>query len=203
VRIAVIGTGKLGATVGLRWIGEGHEVTFGTRHHRDGRGTALIGGAPAATCETAARASDVVLIAVPGAAVEDLLSSLGHALAGKIVIDATNKLRADPMHSIPACQRLAPEAIVYRAFNSLGWEVFEQPSFAEGRGDHLYCGPAGEHSRAVEQLITDVGLRPVRVGDLSSADLLDGWTRLYFALAVGQKLGRHIAFRVLSDPGTV
>jgi predicted dinucleotide-binding enzyme len=77
--------------------------------------------------------------------------------------------------------------------------VFADPTFADGQPDHLYSGPDGEHARTVEQLISDAGLRPLRIGDLETASLIDGWTRLYFALAVGRGMGRHLAFRLLSD----
>jgi hypothetical protein len=196
MNIAVIGTGKLGATVGLRWISAGHDVTFGIR--RSGATTSLIGDSPTATPEAAANANEVVLLAVPGAAVGELLISLGTTVARKILIDATNQLGAHPMHALAACRHLAPSAVTFRAFNSLGWEVFADPSFAGGRPDLLYCGPIGEQARVVEQLITDVGLHPVRLGDLERADLIDGWTRLYFALALGESMGRHLAFRLLS-----
>ena len=50
----------------------------------------------------------------------------------------------------------------------------------------------------MESLITAVGLRPVWVGDgTHGADLLDGLTRLWFALAINQGRGRHLAFRML------
>lgn len=49
----------------------------------------------------------------------------------------------------------------------------------------------------MEGLIADVGLRPARVGGLDQMQLLDGVLRLWFALAIGQKMGRHLAFKLL------
>jgi predicted dinucleotide-binding enzyme len=46
-----------------------------------------------------------------------------------------------------------------------------------------------------------VGLRPVRVGGLDCADVVDGVTRLWFALALHQGHGRHLGLRVLTGRG--
>jgi predicted dinucleotide-binding enzyme len=65
--------------------------------------------------------------------------------------------------------------------------------------DLFFCGPDGVDLPQVEQLIAAVGLRPVRIGDLDAVDTLDGIARLWFALALSQDRGRHLAFRVLTD----
>lgn len=46
-------------------------------------------------------------------------------------------------------------------------------------------------------LISDVGLRPVYLGGAEQMGLLDSIASLWFALAFGQKKGRHLAFKVL------
>lgn len=55
------------------------------------------------------------------------------------------------------------------------------------RADLFYCGPEEEPAVSrVEKLIHQVGLRPVRVGDLNQVSVLDALTRLWFSLAVAQ-----------------
>jgi predicted dinucleotide-binding enzyme len=51
----------------------------------------------------------------------------------------------------------------------------------------------------MEQLIREIGLRPVFTGDLSATSIVDGLTRLWFALAVGQDHGRRIAFKMVEE----
>jgi predicted dinucleotide-binding enzyme len=65
--------------------------------------------------------------------------------------------------------------------------------------DLLSCAPGGAELPQVQRLICAVGLRPVRIGGLDAADLRDGLTRLWLALALGQQRDRHLAFRVLAD----
>ena len=61
------------------------------------------------------------------------------------------------------------------------------------------CGPGGGAGQvAAEQRIWDVGLRPVRLGDLNQVGLVDAVGGLWFALAFGQDMGRQLAFKVLT-----
>jgi predicted dinucleotide-binding enzyme len=71
------------------------------------------------------------------------------------------------------------------------------PVFNGVQADLFYCGP-GDDRDMVEQLITDVGLNPMRLGDADQVGLVDSVASLWFALALGQGRGRHLAFKVLS-----
>jgi hypothetical protein len=48
----------------------------------------------------------------------------------------------------------------------------------------------------VETLVEAVGLRPAYLGP-DQHEVVDGVLRLWFALALGRRRGRHLAFRVL------
>jgi hypothetical protein len=139
-----------------------------------------------------------VVFAIPGAAMEETIAAHGPSLAGKIVIDAANRMGGGPMNSAALFAAHAPAAQVYRAFNSLGWENFENPIFDGVQADLFYCGPGGAGQAAVEGLIRDVGLRPVRLGDMDQVGLVDMIGSLWFALAFGQGMGRELAFKVLT-----
>lgn len=198
--IAVLGTGNIGGTLGRAWARAGHRVVFGTRDAAGDRARALAAEGVAVDSVAAAVAHGaVVLFAVPGPAMQAVIDAHAPALAGRIVIDATNKIRAQEMSSVGALAARVPTAHVFRAFNTLGWENFAQPRLGGERADLFYCGPDEAAARAaVEALIADVGLRPVRVGGLDQVDVLDGVLRLWFALAMGQGMGRRLAFRVLT-----
>lgn len=102
-----------------------------------------------------------------------------------------------PINGIGAITAALPSADVFRAFNTLGWENFAAPTFAGVPADLFYCGREGDADTLVGRLITAIGLRPVRVGDLDQVDVVDLVTRLWFALA--RTRGRHLAFKVLQD----
>src|SRR5581483_11911060 len=103
--IAVIGSGHVGSTLGRAWEATGHTVIFG------GRTDAF----------EAAERADVVVFAVPGREMADLVGPMAEALTGKVVIDATNRLDTKPPSAVQLISTLAPGTRVARAFNSVGW----------------------------------------------------------------------------------
>jgi predicted dinucleotide-binding enzyme len=144
----------------------------------------------------------MAILAVPGTAMDDLLTKHGPALDGKVVIDAANRIGTSlgdqaVMNSLAPIKAVAPAAAVYRAFNSLGWENFADPMLAGMQADLLFAGPES-HREDVEHLIADVGLRPVYVGDLDKAPLVDAVGALWGALAFGQGQGRRLFFKVVT-----
>ncbi|HEX5571856.1 MAG TPA: NAD(P)-binding domain-containing protein [Ktedonobacterales bacterium] len=208
IRIAVLGAGKIGGTLGSKWVATGHQVAFGVTDPASSRAQALRAelGQDATIGEVAdaLAASEVVALAVPGGAVDALLAAYASQLDGKMIIDAANRMGGGPMNSVAAISAAAPNARVYRAFNSLGWENFADPVVNGVQADLFYAGPddaangaAGDARATVEQLIRDVGLRPVYVGGPEQVALVDAVASLWFALALGQGKGRHLAFKAL------
>lgn len=186
MKIAVIGAGNIGRTLGSKWAAAGHEVTYGVRSP----------GAPAtAAIADAVGDTDVVVLAVPGAAAKDLLASLGAALTGKVVIDATNDVQGTG--KLHALAELTDGAHPVRAFNTLGWENFADPVFDGVTADLFYAAEEGHAKDVAERLIADIGLNPVWLGGVDTFDLVDALTRLWFTLAFQRKLGRRLAFKML------
>jgi 8-hydroxy-5-deazaflavin:NADPH oxidoreductase len=198
MRLAIIGTGVIGTTIGRRWLEHGHTVAYGVREPVATGTRPLPHRAVIDRIPDAVSSADSTLVAIPGGAVENLLATHGSVLDGKLLIDATNDVAAGSFHHIPLYEARLPGARVYRAFNTLGSENFADPTIDGQQADLFYAGPPTDDRHVIEQLIADVGLRPVYVGQgAAGADLLDGLTRLWFALAVGQSFGRHLAFKTL------
>ena len=94
MRIAIIGAGSVGATLGQAWIRHGEDVIWGLRNPADPKHTALPKERVKASAE-AVKQAEVVVIATPWSAAEAAIKSLG-SLADKIVIDCTNPLGMGP-----------------------------------------------------------------------------------------------------------
>ena len=76
-------------------------------------------------------------------------------------------MQGSPPSSVHRITAAAPDALVFRAFNSVGWENMADPVLGGVQADLLYCGADDPAATAVvESLIADVGFRPVRVGGL-------------------------------------
>lgn len=202
MRIAIVGSGNIGGGLGALWANLGYAITFGARDPHSPKAQAALGAAGAAaqvaSIGDAVAQADVVLFAIPGAAMAETVAGLGDTLNGKLVIDATNQFGQPVMNAIAAIQAAAPQAIVYRAFNSIGAENLAEPVLGGVQADMLYAGPDGAARATIEQLIADTGLRPVRAGDLAQAALVDNLGALWGALAYGQHMGRRLAFKVLT-----
>jgi len=202
MRISVVGAGNLGGSLGRAWAAAGHQVIFGVRDPA-AKKAALKSATPylmaaVDTVQGAIAQGEVVVFAVPATAVEPIAQANASELNGKILIDATNDFGPGPMSSVPTLVKHAPNAKVFRAFNSLGWENFAHPTFDGGTADLFYCGPSDAAAQqTVEALIEQVGLRPIRVGDLSADSMLDAILRIWVVLSGAR--GRHLAFKVLHD----
>ncbi|HZR43930.1 MAG TPA: NAD(P)-binding domain-containing protein [Ktedonobacteraceae bacterium] len=215
LRISILGAGDIGGTLGRKWAKAGHRVAFGVKDPssekaqslRQDLGEDILIGSPT----EALTQSDVVLLAVPGSAVNELITTHAQLLDHKTIIDATNQIvkgkttatntwqGQGTLNSLGTLQAHAPHARLYRAFNSYAWEEFADPVFQGVQADLFYCGPQGDALAIVEQLIAEIGLRPVRLGDVDQVEVVDEILRLWASLALFQGLGRDkVAFKMLT-----
>jgi 8-hydroxy-5-deazaflavin:NADPH oxidoreductase len=189
MRIAVIGTGNIGGTLGGRWRAAGQDVVYGARR-AGGDGP---GGAPVVTVAQALRGADVVLLAVPGPVVADVVAEHADALDGKVVIDAANRIGQPEANSRATLAAHAPGTRYVRAFNTLGWENFADPP--AGAAVFFAADPAARP--AAEELISALGLEPACLGDADAAGTVDGLLPVWFKLVQQTGGNRRLAFRVV------
>jgi predicted dinucleotide-binding enzyme len=204
VNIAIIGTGHIGGGLGRAWSKKGHEVIFGTRNVADPDviGLCQETGAQALSPTAAVATADIVVLAVPHAALEDVLRQTG-ALAGKIVIDCTNGLSPGPSlkfgHTTSAVEETAkqiPQARLVKSFNAQGAENLVNPVYNGVQATNFFCGDDADAKRVVKGLIEDVGFEAVDVGPLRNARFLEPLTLLW--ISATQALGtRQVAFKLL------
>lgn len=201
--VAVIGAGIVGRTLATGWARAGHDVVLGSRQPDSDtirQAVADTGAQRAARPVDAVPAADVTVLTVPGDQVADLLTTLGDALRGRVVVDATNSLHPDAttLHSTDLLR--AAGATGYRAFSTTGWEQMARPVFGDERADLPYAGPDTAARATVARLVEDIGFRPVWLGDGPDAlAIADSLTRLWFHLAFTQGWGRRLGWRLLTD----
>lgn len=177
-RVAILGAGDVGRAIGTALHRAGHVVVFGTRGLDRETDDAL----PLRGYSEAVAGADAIVLAVPGSALRDTLSVNAALLDGQLLIDATNDIEAPQYHQLDLFTEFVPAARVARAWCSLGWPNFLEPTIEGVAIDMLWCGPSGIDGDYVASLIRDTGLNPVRVGDLSAAHIVDLATRLTLSL---------------------
>ncbi len=94
VKIGVLGSGNVGGILGAKWARAGHEVIFGVRdpeEKRRRRDPDLASfNAHHVTVAHALSDADVILFAIPSAALAGIIDAHSSQLDGMILIDATN-----------------------------------------------------------------------------------------------------------------
>lgn len=181
LRIGVIGSGRIGGTIGGLWVKAGHPVLFSSRHPEQLK--SLVDGlGPNARAGTVAQAiefGEVLFVAVPFGALPEIGRQYGGAMAGKVVLDATNAYShrdgaaADDalVEGIGlASARFLPGTRLVRAFNFTSASDFatrhhQQPPMA--------VPIAGDDQQALavaSELVRAAGFEPVVIGPLRTAD---------------------------------
>lgn len=202
MRIGIIGAGNVGGTLGKLWAGAGHRVIFGVRDPQSEKVHALLSwigpNARAGTIGDAAQSGEVVVLAVGWAALSEVLAQTGD-IAGKVLIDCTNRLAPSQPGSAPSAAeevaRLAPGARVVKAFNTLGAENLMDLRFDSQVASTFICGDDPEAKAVVKRLGEDLGFDVVDAGPLSAAEMIESLARLWIHLS--RSMGRDIAFKLL------
>ncbi len=189
--IAIIGTGQVATGLGPQFARLGHTIIYGSRNPSRDEVRTLIEhtghGASATTPADAVAEADVVVLAVPGDAIEVVTKSLGD-LAGKIIIDPTNPLRRgeDGLFEMSVetsnaelIQGWAPDGYVVKAFNSLNWRQMADPESSGGPISILLVGDSADAKRFVAGLVEGMGLEPIDLGPLRHARIVEGMLILW------------------------
>jgi len=172
VKIGVIGGGRVGSALAASWRDKGHDVAVSTRE----------------TVAETAQGADVVVLALPAAAVADALAEIG-SLTGKVVIDATNNVSGGPSGLEIAA--LVPEAGYVKAFNTV-FATFMHDTPPNAGAACVYCGDDARAKDVAAQLIEGVGLEPVDVGGSEATPWIEGFFRIILALGYRQGRGPFV-----------
>ena len=185
MKIGVIGSGRIGSTIGGLWVKAGHEVRFSDRD-ADQVKRAIEGlGAKArsGSVPEAVAFGDAVLIAVPYGALPAIEKQVGAQLKGKVVIDPNNPgpsrdgelgAQAREKGAGVSSAALLPGARIVRAFNSWGYGLMARE--ANRPAPRMAIPVAADDAAALKvgmQLVADAGFDPVAAGSLADSKAFD------------------------------
>ncbi len=184
LKIGIIGSGRIGGTLGALWLKAGHEIMFSSLdlEHDKALAASLGGKARAGTSREAAAFGDVLLLAVPYSAVPQVGRDLAALIKGKVMIDASNPILgrdgeiaawAREKGAGLASAELLPGARIVRAFNAIGYARL--PEIAKGQGERPGMPMAGDDASAIavaSRLVREIGFEPVVVGPLAMGKYL-------------------------------
>ena len=179
MQIAIIGAGNVGKALATSLTRAGHDVTLTAANPQNARAAARETGASAATSNAeAAQSADLVVLAVPAGALDQVAGELGSKLSGKVVVDVTNRPTPNPDGPATSIaeelQQKVPGAKVVKAFNTLFASRQAQPTVSGIPADAFVAGDDAEAKQTVLDVVESAGFRPVDVGSLATARTLEG-----------------------------
>ena len=209
MKIAIIGVGNVGGTLAKKLGTKGHSIYLGTRDPNDHDTKMLakeIGShASIHLANEAAEKAEVVFLATPWGVTEQVVKSLKDSITGKVLIDCTNPLKKDlsglevglTNSGGEMVQSWAPNALVYKSFNTTGFNIMADPTLEGRKTVMFYCSDDKIHRHNVGEIIKDVGFEAMDVGPLSSARLLEPFALLWIQAAHKHGMGRDFSFGIL------
>ena len=204
--ISIIGAGNVGMALGSAFTQRGETVVFGVPDPDKYRAavSALGTGASVTTTAEAIAASEVVILAVPYAALPAIAQSVPD-WQGKILVDATNPLApglsglslGTTTSGAEELAKLARGARVVKAFNTTGAENMADTHYAGGAPMMPLCSDDAAARQRVATLSTLIGFDAVDMGPLMAARYLEPFAMTWIHLALKQGYGRKFAFGML------
>jgi NADPH-dependent F420 reductase len=186
MKIAILGAGNVGRALAGTSRKAGHTVRLSADDPENARDAAKITGAEAASSNAdAVRGADLVVIATPFDAVDGIVTELGDALDGAIVIDVTNRMAPEAIDGTSNAEQIsgrAPNARLVKAFNTVFASKQIEPVADDVQLDAFVAGDDAEAKRQVMDLATSIGMRPIDAGPLIMARALEAMAILNIAL---------------------
>jgi 8-hydroxy-5-deazaflavin:NADPH oxidoreductase len=203
LKIGIIGAGRIGHALAVRFAGAGHEVMLSNSRGPDTLDevvASIEGDARAGTVADAARFGDLIVVAIPTQAIRDLPPE---PFVGRTVIDANNyypepdrrlpELEADEVTSSELLASLLPGASVVKAFNTIQFQRLldeSRPDLpAEERLAIPIAGDSAEAKRTVADLIDHIGFTAVDAGTLAETRRQQPGAPLYLEYAETRRQG--------------
>jgi 8-hydroxy-5-deazaflavin:NADPH oxidoreductase len=201
MKIAIIGTGNIGAALATKWASKGHIISLGVKDEKKFKGMELLKkeNIKVYSIKEAVNISDVILMATPPTAIFEITEQLGD-VTGKIIIDATNNV-AQKINPYPTVFHFLVEkttAEVVKCFNSTGFENIVDTNYNGEAIDMFMAGDSEKAKSVAEQLALDAGFCAcVNFGNADKVELLEKFALSWINLAIMQGQGRNMAFKII------
>ena len=189
-KIGIIGNGNVGAALARGLKRAGHEVR--------------TAGKDQAVLRDTAGWAELVLLAVPFGALDNVIKGSGDMLAGKTVIDVTNSLDASMNLAVgfttsgaEELQKKLPKSRVVKAFNTVFAQHMDSGKLGDQRLTAFVAGDDEASRKQVIELARTIGFDPVDAGPLKNSRLIEPLAYLNIQLGYVLGMGTQIGFKLL------
>jgi predicted dinucleotide-binding enzyme len=205
--ITIIGTGNMARGIATRALAGGNTVTL-VGHGTDSARARALAGELSGEVRTGTLGDpingDVVVLAIPYGAIDDVLGRYDDKLAGKVVIDITNPvdfstfspLNVEAGSAAQEIAQKAPGAKVVKAFNTTFASTLVEGQVAGQPLDVLIAADDDKAKSTVSEVIEAGGLRAIDAGPLARAHELEALGYLHMTLQqpLGTGFGSAVKF---------
>ena len=179
MKVAIIGAGNVGRALATSITRAGHDVTIAAKNPEHAKAAAdEIGATSADSNASAVVDADVVILAIPYSADQQVADDIRDQVTGKAIIDVSNPIKpdfsglaTDGTSAAEELQKRLPDASVVKAFNTLFASNQANPT---REVDGFVAADDEKAKQTVISLVESMGFTPLDVGSLSSARFLEG-----------------------------
>ncbi|HXI91373.1 MAG TPA: NAD(P)-binding domain-containing protein [Blastocatellia bacterium] len=212
MKVGVLGSGDVAKVLATGFLKHGHDVMMGTRSAakladwETKNPTGRVG-----SFDAAAKFADLVVLAVKGTAAAAALRAAGaQNLTGKPVIDATNPIADAPPRNgvlsfftnlneslMEILQTEFQDALLVKAFNSVGNARMVNPQFEGGKPTMFICGNDDGAKEAVTGILDQFGWETADMGKVEAARAIEPLCMLWCIPVFIRNQSTH-AFKLLT-----
>lgn len=189
-KVGIIGKGEVGSALRRGLDRAGYPVQSAGHYMREVKDTAVWG--------------EVIVLAVPFAAIDDAVRELGDTANGKTVVDVTNVMTADYQLALGCTtsgaeelQKKLPAAKVVKAFNTVFAGHMYSGKVKEEAITLFAAGDDPESKAAVLQMGREIGFDAVDAGPLVNARWLETLGYFHIQLGYSLKMGTDVEFKLI------
>ena len=189
--ISILGTGRMGKAIGANLSSQGYSVIYGSRTPESPEKKSFIDETleddSIATYQDSIKDAEIIFLALPWHATEDILKSL-KGLDNKIIVDVTNALKPSgdgnmemsvDTSSGELIQEWLSKSQVVKAFNTVGFHIIKEPEAAGGPVTVPIVGDDSRSKEIITKIVQSMGFETVDVGPMKHARSLEMMSVIY------------------------
>jgi 8-hydroxy-5-deazaflavin:NADPH oxidoreductase len=205
--VAIVGTGDVANSIGPKLAAGGYAIVYGSRDPNRESVVDLVeltgSGAYATTQREAAAAADIIVLAVPWQAMQQVVANLGD-VSGKALVDVSdpNTIASDgymessvETSASELIQGWQPDAYVVKMAIPSSY-LIDEPTFLGPPPTVMLASDHRASKEAVGEIVAELGLDPWDAGPLRMARAIEAF-RLLFWVPLLQGRDEGIEFRLM------
>jgi len=206
MNITIIGSGNVGGAIAVGFRKAGHSIILGVKDPAlpfKGKDLAEEYNFPFYPIQETVQKSEVIVIAAPAHFAHEIAQTLGD-VKDKVIIDTMNAVMKKPAHYTNSSDAILDNCNctdVVKCFNTTGAENMANPHYGDTRLDMFVAGDSVKGKQIAVQLAKDLGFGDCfDFGGNDKFSLMEQFALCWINLAIMQKQGRNIGFKLLKRP---